>query len=265
MTADPPPPSASQAPPKEAPPKDRDRPRDAAALIVVDHSTGEPRVLMGRRRADLVFLPNKFVFPGGRVDRADYTAPALSELPEGERTKLQIEMKGTPSDSRPRALAMAALRETFEEAGLLIGSPNEGGELARGLAADGRSGHGWPDFQALGVLPRLAGLSYIARAITPPGRPRRYDTRFFTVEASEIARRVEVTDGELSGLDWFNLDDMRSLDLPGITRVVIEDLADWLAAGFPQARRLPVPFYFHKNGTFERSLLRPADAPTTHA
>ena len=67
--------------------------------------------------------------------------------------------------------------------------------------------------------------------------------------------RVEIPDGELSELDWFSLDDMRSLDLPGITRVVIEDLADWLAAGLPKARDLPVPFYFHRNGVFERVML----------
>lgn len=226
-----------------------DRPRDAAALIVVDHSTGEPRALMGRRRPDLVFLPNKFVFPGGRVDRADYTAAAAGELDTTQAARLLIDMKGTPSEARARGLALAAVRETFEEAGLLIGARREG------AGGSGRASGGWPEFHALGVVPRLSGLSYIARAITPPGRPRRYDTRFFTVDASEIAHRVEIGDGELSGLDWFTLNDMRLLDLPGITRVVIEDLADWLKVGLPQARALPVPFYFHKNGTFERIML----------
>lgn len=229
-----------------------DRPRDAAALIVLDHSTGEPRALMGRRRPDLVFLPNKYVFPGGRVDRADYTAPAAGELDASEAAKLLLEMKGIPSQARARGLALAAIRETFEEAGLLIGARRDPGPGAA------RGPGGWSDFHALGVVPRLSGLTYVARAITPPGRPRRYDTRFFTVDASEIAHRVEIGDGELSALDWFSLADMRTLDLPGITRVVIEDLDDWLKAGLPQAKALPVPFYFHKNGTFERQMLKVA-------
>lgn len=223
------------------------RPRDAAALVILDHSTGEPRALMGRRRPDMVFLPNKFVFPGGRVDRGDFTAPSSDELHPIEAAKLLLDMKGGPSASRARALALAALRETYEEAGLLIGGP--------ATPARPAAGESWQPFVAEGVIPRLSGLTYFARAITPPGRPRRYDTRFFCVEATEIARRIEIPDGELSALDWFTLDDMRALDLPGITRVVIEDLADWLAAGLPRARELPVPFYFHRNGSFERVML----------
>ncbi len=229
-----------------------ERPRDAAALIVIDHSTGTPRAMMGRRRPDLVFLPDKFVFPGGRVDRADHTAESADELSPGQTKKLLLDMKGGPSETRARALALAAVRETFEEAGLLIGSRRADGVPA----GEPLPGHeGWPAFLSHGVLPRLSSLTYIARAITPPGRPRRYDTRFFSVDASEIVARVEIPDGELSELDWFSLDDMRSLDLPGITRVVIEDLADWMAAGLPRARDLPVPFYFHRNGTFERVML----------
>ena len=230
-------------------PRERaERPRDASALVVLDHSTGEPRALMGRRRADMVFLPNKFVFPGGRVDRADYTATSADELDPREAAKLMIGMRGEPAENRGRALALAALRETFEEAGLLI--------CARGAPARVAGAAAWQSFHAHGIVPRLSGLTYFARAITPPGRPRRYDTRFFCADASEIAHRIDIPDGELSALDWFTLDDMRALDLPGITRVVIEDLADWLKVGLPKARELPVPFYFHKNGGFERALLK---------
>ena len=234
--------------------KDRaERPRDAATLVLVDYSRGEPRVLMGRRRADQIFLPNKFVFPGGRVDRADARAPSADELRSAESTKLMIEMRGDPSPSRPRALALAAIRETFEETGLLVGAQR----MANRLPEAGP----WRGYLALGVIPRLSSLTFFARAITPPGRPRRYDTRFFTAEASEIAHRVEVTDGELSGIDWFNFDDMRSLDLPGITRVVIEDLADRLKAGLPGPPDAPVPFYFQRNGTSERVLLAMSHPP----
>ncbi len=234
--------------PAPVPPGRSMRPRDAAALVILDSSTGEPRILMGRRRADLVFLPNKFVFPGGRVDRADYTAPSADELPGREVGKLNMEPRGERSAARPRALALAALRETYEEAGLLIGTQSAS---ARRSASDS-----WAAIHAYGVIPRLSGLTYFARAITPPGRARRYDTRFFCIDASEIAGRVDAPSGELSCLNWFGLDEMRGLELPGITRVVVEDLADWLDAGLPAAYDLPVPFYFHRNGSFERMLLK---------
>jgi 8-oxo-dGTP pyrophosphatase MutT (NUDIX family) len=222
-----------------------DRPRDAASLILIDHATGSPRVLMGRRHANQVFLPNKYVFPGGRVDRADGRAPSADELRPGEAARLLLAMRGDPSPQRCRALALAAIRETFEEAGLLIGTA--------GTPCRMPENEPWRAFLSQGILPRLSGLTYIARAITPPGRTRRYDTRFFMADASTIAHRVDVTDGELSRLDWFSIDEMRSLDLPGITRVVIEDLSDRLAGGSGAAEA--VPFYFYRNGAFERELL----------
>lgn len=221
-----------------------DRPRDAATLVLVDHSTGEPRVLMGRRRADQVFLPNKYVFPGGGVDRADARAPSMDELAPLDVAKLSAAVRGEVSPSRPRALALAAVRETFEETGLLVGASRTAGRLP--------DAGPWRAFLDHGVVPRLSVLTFFARAITPPGRPRRYDTRFFLADASAIARRIDVTDGELSRIDWFAIEEMRSLDLPGITRVVIEDLADRLAGGTSAAG---VPFYFHRNGAFERVVL----------
>ena len=98
--------------------------------------------------------------------------------------------------------------------------------------------------------------------MTPPGRPRRYDTRFFCVEARHIAHRVDVLDGELSSLDWFTFEQMRTLDLPSITRVVLEDLSDRLKIGWSVADDTPVPFYNNRNGTFRRILLS-ADVSTT--
>jgi hypothetical protein len=109
-------------------------------------------------------------------------------------------------------------------------------------------------------VPRLSALTFLARAITPPGRSRRYDTRFFVADAAEIAHRVPITDGELSRLDWFTFEEMRSLDLPGITRVVIEDLADRLSAGPVPAASAPVPFYFLRAGTFERMMIATGEA-----
>lgn len=230
------------------------RPRDAATLIIIDREAGTPRVLMGRRRMDQVFLPGKYVFPGGGVDAGDRSVESADELRPTELAKLLIDMKGGPSPARARALALAAIRETFEEAGLLIGAPAPKPAAPLGVP-------GWSDFFACGYRPRLSALSLFARAITPPGRPRRYDTRFFCVAADEIGHRIESSDGELSGLHWLTIDEARSLDLPAITRVVLEDLIDHLKAAQAGTGPIPVPYYHHRKGTFRRELLSVAEAP----
>lgn len=225
------------------------KPRDAATLILVDRSAGEPRVLMGRRRSSQVFLPDKFVFPGGRVDRADRTMASLDELAAPVSARLLQDMKGTPSAARARALALAAIRETYEETGILIGAPAEG----TATALPRPPGHAiWRRFVGHGVLPQLSRLGLIARAITPPARPRRYDTRFFLADATTIARRADRCDGELCEIGWFTIDEMRALDLPNITRAVLEDLALYL--GEPERPR-PVPYYRFDRGTFRRDLI----------
>jgi hypothetical protein len=116
----------------------------------------------------------------------------------------------------------------------------------------------WNGFFDCGFRPKLSSLSLFARAITPPGRPRRYDTRFFCVAAEEIGHTVDTRDGELSGLHWLTVDEARSLDLPSITRVILEDLLDHLKTD-GAITDAPVPYYHHKNGTFRRELLRVTD------
>jgi 8-oxo-dGTP pyrophosphatase MutT (NUDIX family) len=222
-------------------------PRDAATLVIVSTTENGPKVLMGRRRADQVFLPNKYVFPGGRVDASDAEVPAQSELALHEREKLMLAMDGAPSPSRARAIALAAIRETFEETGLIVGAPCR--------VPSSTYSEPWQTFLALGVAPDLSRLSYFARAITPPGRPRRYDTRFFVVDAAAIAGRADTTDGELSSIDWYPLNTARALDLPTITRLVIENLAQALNSGLARPIGAPVPFYFQQQGTFKRVLL----------
>lgn len=240
---------ASKAPPEKtaAVAKARMRPRDAATLILVDRSSGEPRILMGRRGDTQVFMPGKYVFPGGRVDKTDRDVPLADDLRASDAERLLIDMKGWPSMGRARALALAAIRETFEEAGLLIGAPAD----APGTAKD----PSWQQFLNHGLVPRLGALTFFARAITPPGRPRRYDTRFFCADAAAITLKVEIADPELSGLHWLTLEEARGFDLPAITRVIIEDLSDRIRAGNLEAEDMPVPYYHHKHGSFCRELL----------
>jgi 8-oxo-dGTP pyrophosphatase MutT (NUDIX family) len=228
------------------------RPRDAATLIVVDRASGEPRILLGRRRLDMVFMPGRYVFPGGRVDPADRHIAVDDDLDPGNVAKLMVWMKGTASQARARGLALAAVRETFEEAGLLIGTPLKAGGAPK---ASGLKAASWQEFYAAGFQPTLARLVFFARAITPPGRPRRFDTRFFCVPADAIAHRVTVLDGELSDLEWHSIAQARSLELPNITRVVLEDLGERIAAGALESSSLPVPFYHRRNGNFRRDLI----------
>lgn len=223
------------------------RPRDAATLILVDNTHGMPKVLFGKRRMDMKFMPGKYVFPGGRVDKPDRTVESSDDLAEGEIAKLMVDMKGGASAARARALALAAVRETYEEAGLIIGAPR----------ADQKSPSdpSWQRFFDLGFVPSLAPLSFFARAITPPGRPRRFDTRFFCVDAAAITFRGTPPEEELSDLVWMQLEEARGLDLPPITRVVLEDLGDRLKLGSLTATDAPVPYYFNRNGTFKREMI----------
>jgi 8-oxo-dGTP pyrophosphatase MutT (NUDIX family) len=239
----------TDTPAASAPAKTRAlRPRDAATLIIVDQSSGEARVLLGRRRADMVFMPGRYVFPGGRVDPADRQVAVEDDLNPGDIERLMVSMKGTPSPARARALALAAVRETFEEAGLLIGTATQ-------AAAPAKKARSWEGFFTHGFRPALARLKFFARAITPPGRPRRFDTRFFCVPAEAIVHRVTIEDGELSDLEWHSIAQARALELPNITRVVLEDLGERIAAGALQSNDAPVPFYHRRNGVFRRDLI----------
>lgn len=156
------------------------RPRDASTVILLDRRESEPRVLLGRRHDRHVFLPGKYVFPGGRVDRGDGRVRAAAELDPRVQARLVNRMKQGQSLHRARALALAAVREVFEETGIAIGRPVPG---IRSRARD------WGAFYNLGLAPDLSGLRFIARAITPPRRPRRFDTRFFALDLTGTASR----------------------------------------------------------------------------
>ncbi len=223
------------------------RPRDAASLIVVDGKGAQPRVLMGRRHERHVFMPNLFVFPGGRVDAADYRIGAADALHPDVHRKLHFDAKGRASSKRAQALALAAIRETFEEAGLLLGKKGEPPRASRSPA--------WRAFHAHGVVPKLGSLRFVARAITPPGRRRRYDTRFFCVDAQEIALEAAPLDGELDELRWLTLDETKTIEAPTITRVILEEfLARIDGRGLPRTD-WDVPYYAMRRGRFERTII----------
>jgi 8-oxo-dGTP pyrophosphatase MutT (NUDIX family) len=227
------------------------RPRDAATLILVRNDGSAPRVLMGQRHANHKFMPNKFVFPGGRVDPADSRVRPAEDLRSDVARLLLARMRGTPSANRARALAMAAIRETFEETGLAVGRPS--GTRLRSKHPD------WQSYFASGVCPALGALDFIARAITPPYRTRRFDTRFFIADAEHIQGDPLNTtgSGELQGLHWITIADAQGLDLPNITRAVLGEIDERLRQ--PRAAQMarPVPFIYFRNGQPVRELLNP--------
>jgi 8-oxo-dGTP pyrophosphatase MutT (NUDIX family) len=223
------------------------QPRDAATLILVDRSGPVPKVLLGKRHQGHKFMPGKFVFPGGRVEPADRLMPSARPLDRHAEDYLMRRVRRA-SANKARALAMSAIRETFEETGLLLGI----GGTRPERAPDGP----WSDFAAADVVPDLAEIRFVARAITPPRRPKRFDTRFFTIDANAIARRVDGVvgpDSELVELAWIPIKDARTLDMPAVTGVILEELEARIAQGF--GHDLPVPFYKFIGNRFIRELL----------
>ncbi len=192
---------------------DKSKVRNASTVIVLRDRETRPRILMGQRGAKAVFMPNKFVFPGGAVDTADGDVPLASPLSAPNDTRLE-------EDSTPgmgTALAAAAIRELFEETGQVLGQP--------GSWQDAPSD--WRDFAATGHLPHAAPLQFVFRALTPPGRPRRFDARFFLIDADDLVSDLdnfEQASDELSHLQWVYLDKVRSFDMPFITEVVLSEV-----------------------------------------
>jgi 8-oxo-dGTP pyrophosphatase MutT (NUDIX family) len=224
------------------------RPKDAATLILVDRSGSTAKVLVGKRHDKVVFMPGKFVFPGGRVDKSDNRVPVAAQIPKELETNL---LKGSPkiTATRAKSLAIAAIREACEETGLCLG------RTADGAAAklDGA----WRPFADAGLLPDPSGLFLIARAITPPGRVRRFDTRFFTADASAIAHRVEGVvhpEAELVELVWVELGSAPLADLHAMTRNVLGELDKRLATG-PLRHDAPVPFFHFYGGRMHKDIL----------
>ncbi len=169
-------------------------------------------------------MPDKWVFPGGRIDRADFAVPCASEL----RPDVAAALQRTGPSRRVRALACAAIRETFEETGLLLA---QAGPPLR------RAGP-WGPFLAQG-RPDLAALDFVARAITPPARTRRFDARFFMADARALlSLDPGAGSGELDELAWFDWEAAAALDLPQITRAILAEAALRLT---DPAR--PIPFH----------------------
>lgn len=192
------------------------RPRDAATLILVRRDQASARVLMGKRSGRHDFMPDKYVFPGGRVDPQDGRAVSFSELNPSEETRLRFQ-----SRRLPRAFALTAIRETFEETGLLVGQSAE---------MPAKAPAGWQPLYDMDIAPSLEHLRFIGRAVTPPYRPKRFDARFFMAEAEQVLidDRPPLDGAELHDLQWVSLKDAMDLDLPSVTRFMLHEIGEIL-------------------------------------
>ncbi|MBV9783044.1 MAG: NUDIX hydrolase [Acidisphaera sp.] len=177
------------------------RPSHAASLLVLRPGTQGPEVLMGLRGARHRFMPNRLVFPGGRVDRADYRARVASPL----RPEVLRRLEKVSNSRLALALAIAASRELEEETGLSLGRP-----------------------------PHLDGIDYLCRAVTPARSAIRFDARFLVVEAAHVSGSLAGS-GELEGLRYYDPQEALALDLATATRGVLEQLLEYLA--LPEAER----------------------------
>ncbi|MBC6441896.1 MAG: NUDIX hydrolase [Rhodobacteraceae bacterium] len=210
--------------------------RDAATVILLRNDREEPAVLMGQRGKQAVFMPGKFVFPGGGLDAQDAEV-TLHGVPSA------ICMARLTADTdirKARGLLAAAIREVWEE----TGQPLARKDAASPAAADAQP-QGWRDFFGAGYAPDASGLTFVFRAITPPGRPRRFDARFFLGNAALIDGDPDDfsrAQDELGHLQWVPLSKTRELDLPFITEVVLAEVQNRIK--HPDTNH-PVPFFSH--------------------
>jgi 8-oxo-dGTP pyrophosphatase MutT (NUDIX family) len=206
------------------------RPRDAATLVIYRRGPDSPEVLMGRRSDKARFKPGVYVFPGGRSEPADTRIKPSTPLDPAIAPKLAV--GGSPA--RAQALAMTAIRETFEEAGLLVAAPGDPGPTHHPT---------WATVRQRGLAPALDRLTYLGRAITPSPQPIRFHARFFAVDAAHAQGDLS-GDSELSDLQWVPLRDSARLDVMGVTLLMLEALEQLLA----DPARFRAPFLSFQHG-----------------
>lgn len=210
-------------------------PRDAASLILLDRTDTVPRALLGKRGKAHAFMPDLYVFPGGRRDPADNRTPLARPLRDDVADKLMQRTTARFHSYAARGLAVAAAREMLEEAHLSL----------------------TPEEYAGSLRPDVSHFRYLARAITPPGQPRRFDTRFFVCFCDEMGldpTAIRDSD-ELHDLTWLPIDSHQSHPLPRITKVILGELTQALQEDPSLPFGRTVPYYYFRNGRSVRELI----------
>ena len=204
--------------------------KDAATIVIVREQSKKYKILMGQRGKHAVFMPNKFVFPGGAYDANDSMVPFSKPLPDKQKILLSIDCSLT----HPESLAATVIRELWEETGL---------KIANSYDWKGSKIKGWEDFYANNIAPNVSKLKFFFRAITPVGRPRRFDARFFICLAKDLNCDFDDfsnASDELSHLQWIEIEKTKEFDLPIITRIVLKEVQELILNG---TNKKGVPFY----------------------
>ena len=206
--------------------------RDAATVILLRQKKDSTYVLMGQRGNKAVFMPSKYVFPGGAVDEDDTNVELFKCI-----DKKGVDLLHQYSEKKiAKELSVAAIRELWEEAGL---------RLCAKVDTVEKISPGWEDFCKNCYLPDASNLEYVFRAITPPGRPRRFDARFFICRAEAVQGNLDdfsSASTELSHLQWIDIDNVKTLNLPFITEVVLNEVKEIIKCG---PNKKGVPFFKH--------------------
>ena len=190
--------------------------KDAATIVIVREQSKKYKILMGQRGKNAVFMPNKFVFPGGAYDANDSMVPFSKSLPDKQKILLSINCSLT----NPESLAATVIRELWEETGL---------KIANSYDWKGSKIKGWEDFYENNIAPNVSKLKFFFRAITPVGRPRRFDARFFICLAKDLNCDFDDfsnASDELSHLQWIEIEKTKEFDLPIITRIVLKEVQE---------------------------------------
>ena len=216
--------------------KSTSSPRDAGSLILLRKSKAGPQVLMGRRPPQQIFMPDVFVFPGGAVERTD----GMVESTSNYHPVVEEILKRHSTLYRARGIGLAAIRETFEETGLLVGK--------KGESFVNSPPEGWSAFAQNQIKPRLDILRLIARAITPKGPPRRYHARFFVADA-RYAHGSAKSSRELLDLDWYPLTNIfDTLPMAQVTELVLSELIGALARKSNNTTNHSIPIFSRRQG-----------------
>lgn len=224
------------------------RPKNAASIILIKGEPGNEKIVMGRRNKALKFMPGAMVFPGGRVDRGDGRIQTADRLDPAIHQKLLMHMRGKPAQSSAHALGVAAIRELAEETGLLIGEPTD----TPPKHAD------WQMFADKSLAPSVSKLRLVARAITPPGVHRRFDTWFFAMRLEDhhhVPDEGFVSSGELEDLHWISPREAMGSDTREITRVILVELMSRLRDDPYLSPDFPAPAYSTRADRFLRKLM----------
>ena len=197
------------------------KPRIAATIVLTCGPKHNLKILMGQRSKRHDFMPSVYVFPGGRVDRADSYAPYDGDL--SARSARILEAAYSPR--KARAVALAAVRETWEETGLMLGKP---AQIKRNI-----NHQSYDDFRKAGQLPMLGNIEVFGRAVTPPHRHKRFDTWFFLRHMGDITPLPVHDSRELLGVDWFTFAQIEQLKTQRATTMMLDVLKRYLAADKP--------------------------------